>query len=296
MGRKIKRQEVKGRFGLRLKKLMDKKGIDNAHELAVELCDKKLVTVKTSDTFITAEAIRKSEIDSTVKKIRKHLVSDGINDLQGEFAMAYSTYFDCSLDYIFGLTDVMSNDRKIREAHEILGISEEAVKNVKDTISGKKAYKFEYEMGINQNEKIECINSFLSSDSFVKFIEGLCDIGIYIIGYNDKVKKLDEYLDRTYEKETIDKAFDWMNFKEEHMEEIYEGSTLESPEQLVVDAANDIDAILDKRYELQSKKEFDLKVLKYNLNKIYTNLIDELYPDEFDNCQLLYNRIVESHS
>lgn len=93
MGRKIKRQEVKGRFGLRLKKLMDKKGIDNAHELAVELCDKKLVTVKTSDTFITAEAIRKSEIDSTVKKIRKHLVSDGINDLQGEFAMAYSTYF-----------------------------------------------------------------------------------------------------------------------------------------------------------------------------------------------------------
>lgn len=163
-------------------------------------------------------------------------------------------------------------------------------------ISGKKAYKFEYEMGINQNEKIECINSFLSSDSFVKFIEGLCDIGIYIIGYNDKVKKLDEYLDRTYEKETINKAFDWMNFKEEHMEEIYEGSTLESPEQLVVDAANDIDAILDKRYELQSKKEFDLKVLKYNLNKIYTNLIDELYPDEFDNCQLLYNRIVESHS
>ena len=75
-------------------------------------------------------------IGSIEKKIRAHINSNGPECLQGEFVLAYCKYFECNADYLFGFTEVKSNNTDVRKMCEGIGLSEGAVFNlVEDTNS-----------------------------------------------------------------------------------------------------------------------------------------------------------------
>lgn len=115
-------------FGNRLWALMSKNGYDTPRKLAIALFDAGLVTVNSkANDYTTDEVIRKNAIGSVEKKIAKHLHASAMTNVQGEYIVAYSSHFNCSADYLFGYTDVLSGDPDIRNACKVTGLSEQAI-------------------------------------------------------------------------------------------------------------------------------------------------------------------------
>lgn len=115
-------------FKNRLTFLMCRKGIRSALNLATILVKEGRVKVKHSpDKDYLDEERVKNEIGSVVKKIRKHLSQDTVDDVQGEFLRAYAEYFECSADFLMGFTPLISNDMSVRQISEKTGLSEGAV-------------------------------------------------------------------------------------------------------------------------------------------------------------------------
>lgn len=122
----LKNDESIDGFGQKLLQLMKESGCDTSKALAIELYDRKLITVRTkldSDIFKK----RNNAIGSIEKKIRVHIHSKEATCLQGEFVRAYCEFFKCSSDYLFGYTEIKSPQISIREMCDLTGLSEEAV-------------------------------------------------------------------------------------------------------------------------------------------------------------------------
>lgn len=117
-------------FGKRLMDLMKEKEIDNAKDLAKALLEQKLVTVKSQKKDIDKWKKQYNDVDCIYKKIYNHLNSPSPACLQGEFVIAYSTFFDCSTDYLFMKTDIKSSDPDVAAICQKTGLSEMAIKNL----------------------------------------------------------------------------------------------------------------------------------------------------------------------
>ena len=50
-----------------------------------------------------------------------------MDKVQGEYIVAYCKYFHCSADYLFGYTDIQSDNPDIRNACKVTGLSEQAI-------------------------------------------------------------------------------------------------------------------------------------------------------------------------
>lgn len=117
-------------FRNRLWKLMERKSINTAKELATTLFEAGLVTVKQKPNFNPPEINKANAIGSVEKKIQAHLNAENPDRLQGEYVMAYCEFFRCSADYLFGRTDVVSCNNDVRRFCESTGLSEKAVKRL----------------------------------------------------------------------------------------------------------------------------------------------------------------------
>ncbi len=123
------------KFGNRLWALMTKKGYDTPRKLAIALYDANLVSVKSKPNYYTTEEeIRKNAIGSVEKKIMKHLHASTMNNVQGEYIVAYSEYFHCSADYLFGYTDIQSGNPSIKDACKVTGLSEQAITHLHEAL------------------------------------------------------------------------------------------------------------------------------------------------------------------
>ena len=123
------REDEYSGFGKKLMGLMCESGYDTAPKLARKLYDSGVVKVKPrngkyEDDDGTEQ--RKNAIGSVQKKIEKHLKSE-ICDIQGEFIIAYSRFFQCSADWLLGFTDVRTPNIEVRQICEKTGLSEAAV-------------------------------------------------------------------------------------------------------------------------------------------------------------------------
>ena len=127
MGYKSENHDDMALFKNRLWKLMEKKGIFSANELARQLCRANLVKVKIKDEelYLDENEVMRKEVDSTVRKIQTHLKSDDTAKLQGEFVTAYCTFFGCSADYLFGNIECTTKEKQI--CQDLTGLSEDAI-------------------------------------------------------------------------------------------------------------------------------------------------------------------------
>lgn len=113
-------------FGLRLMNLMKEAGYDTPKKLATELYNKKLASVtprKGGDIFRREG----NAIESISKKINNHIKSTCATCLQGEFVKAYCEIFNVSADYLFGYTEIRSQDIAVREICKKTSLSENSV-------------------------------------------------------------------------------------------------------------------------------------------------------------------------
>lgn len=117
-------------FKNRLWKLMEKKDIYTTKKLAKMLYDQKLVTVKQKYSYDEPSKIYGNAIGAIDKKIQKHLNADTAKELQGEFVIAYCTFFGCSSDYLFGFIDCKTHDDQF--IHDETGLSEIAINRLQD--------------------------------------------------------------------------------------------------------------------------------------------------------------------
>lgn len=133
MGKHIKKQEHNDMslFKNRLWSLMGEKH-DSPKQLAKDLYDAGLVEVKQRENYNDERVDKNNAYGSIEKKIRKHCNSDTARELQGEFILAYSQFFGCSVDYLLGFTDIRTNSMDIRQICEKTKLSEEAVKHIID--------------------------------------------------------------------------------------------------------------------------------------------------------------------
>ncbi len=119
-------------FGNRLWALMESKGYDTPRKLATVLHDEGLVNVN-QDTYDSEEEKRKNAIGSIEKKILKQITDtrpENKNKVQAEFILAYCKHFNCSADYLLGLTEIKTADPDIRKITELTGLTEEAILNL----------------------------------------------------------------------------------------------------------------------------------------------------------------------
>ena len=116
-------------FKNRLWKLMEDKHIYTTKALAKMLYSQQLVTVKQKHSYDEPSKIYSNAIGAIDKKIQKHLNADTAEELQGEFVIAYSTFFGCSSDYLFGFIDCQTHD--IQFIQNYIGLSEDAINNLK---------------------------------------------------------------------------------------------------------------------------------------------------------------------
>lgn len=116
-------------FKNRLWKLMEEKHIYTTKELAKMLYSQRLVTVKQKNSYDEPSKIYGNAIGAIDKKIQKHLNANTAKELQGEFVIAYCTFFGCSSDYLFGFIDCQTHD--IQFIQNYIGLSEDAINDLK---------------------------------------------------------------------------------------------------------------------------------------------------------------------
>ena len=132
----LRNQEPLSEFGKRLYSLIDE--YDSAEEnkdnlikspkgLAKQLYDLGLIHVNTRENFDYESREYNNAIGSIEKSIVNHIKTGIIKDQKGEFVIAYSRFFNCSADYILGLTDIRTPDVEIRRICELTGLSESVV-------------------------------------------------------------------------------------------------------------------------------------------------------------------------
>lgn len=74
--------------------------------------------------------LKQKDIWRIEKHIIKHLNAIDVRKINGEYLTIYSQFFNCSTDYILGLTDVKTNNADIRHICEVTGLSEKAITNI----------------------------------------------------------------------------------------------------------------------------------------------------------------------
>lgn len=122
-------------FGKKMLALMIEKGCDTPKALATELYNANLVVVNSRSDDVFKK--KNNAIGSIEKKIRAHINSNGPECLQGEFVLAYCKYFECNADYLFGFTEVKSNNIEVRKICEGIGLSEGAVCNLVEDVNSE---------------------------------------------------------------------------------------------------------------------------------------------------------------
>ena len=111
--------------------------INSLKDLATAFYDLQLVHVNTRENFNDPQRDRNNAISSIEKKIERHINSGIITDKSGEYILAYVRFFNCSADYLLGLTPIMSSDMQIRRICERTGLSEKSVINLIENAPAK---------------------------------------------------------------------------------------------------------------------------------------------------------------
>ena len=120
--------EYKG-FSYRLVKVAIEKGIEDTRELADALYEneecKKAITIRKTQKKNPDDPLK-----NIMKNIQIHLNTEDAYEVNSRYMYAYSTIFDCSYDYLYGRSEIMTADLDVRDICNKTGLSEKAVVNL----------------------------------------------------------------------------------------------------------------------------------------------------------------------
>lgn len=102
---------------------------------------------------------RSQDIAAISRTVQRHFDYEEATDVPGNYMMAYSVLFDCSLDYLYGKIDVKSPNAEVLDISKKTGLSVEAVKK------------------LMQNDEI-CIEEYLQAVNNYGLLDG-SDAGTY---------------------------------------------------------------------------------------------------------------------
>lgn len=254
------------KFKNRLWHLMIDKGLDTSQKLAIELFDNKLVTVN-SKKDLDVFARKKSAISSIEHKINKHLNADDPKALQAEYAIAYSKFFNCSTDYLFGFSNIKSINPNVKNVCTYLNLSEKAITNIK-----KNSVKItNIDESITSNNILDLL---LSSYKFPYFILELRNLDYLYYEMIHKKYELEQNTISDLGKDLFNKGLNLFEITEkEHFES---NETYPKVDDSVLEARDAISLLIDEQYSLELEYENNLKVGKYTLFEYYIEIINDI--------------------
>ena len=157
MAKRTENHEDLSKFKNRLWKLMEEKNYKAARDLATLLYDEGLAVVNSKDDLYNSDdEKRKNAIGSIEKKINKHLSSDDMKNVQGEFINAYCKHFGCSADYLFGFNKIKTNNPSVKKICNLTGLSEPAINKLMKECQEQEGISYIH----------ECWSSLIESDLF----------------------------------------------------------------------------------------------------------------------------------
>lgn len=121
--------------GQRLMELARENELMTPAEIAQALYERCYELVKPGERKNKYGKVVKSEendIKAIIKFVQAHLNEKNAYNVQSKYMFAYSRLFECSIDYLYGITKVRSYDLDIRQICEKTGLSEHAVSNLVD--------------------------------------------------------------------------------------------------------------------------------------------------------------------
>lgn len=249
------------KFGNRLYQLMESKKINTSKQLATELYDRHLIKIKSRKKHPDALSKRKSSIGSIEHKINEHINSDDNYNLSGEYANAYASYFNCSYDYLFGLTNIISYDSNVREVCDFLDLSEESINSLK--------YRGDVFNKYYPNNSRNILDLLLTNLSFKEFLSKIYDIDLeYENACNSKNK-----IEIDIKKSIPDYISNLHPDVGKYTWEDIESMNLNNDEQKAI---NDLSNYLKKLSSIDENYHKYYKINKYELYELYIKFINEI--------------------
>ena len=117
-------------FGQKLMGLARENDIETPIEIAQTLYERCYELVKPGERKNKYGKVVKSEVNdikSILKFVQAHLNEENAFNVHSKYVYAYSQLFECSIDYLYGITEVKSQELDVRQICEKTGLSENAV-------------------------------------------------------------------------------------------------------------------------------------------------------------------------
>lgn len=181
--------------------------------------------------------------------------------------MAYlADFFEVSVAYLTGETDFIDFDYE--KTSSFIGLNQDSIKALRQIANFNAPHSNAWQI---PGESNEVLNKFVTANDFFYLIQALAELNETYSGPN-KEKAAWEEIYKRFDKDLIDEAIDK---RDDHYDE---GDPTPSPE--LCEAVQAINTAIDLGYEDSLKKEYDIDVFKYRLERTFAQLIENLYPSK----------------
>ena len=97
---------------------------------ALYMNDKCFKLLNPGKRNVKYEVNRDKDISTIARRVQEHFTYENAYDVPGNYMMAYSVLFDCSMDYLYGKVDEPCPNVQVLDISEKTGLSVEAVKRL----------------------------------------------------------------------------------------------------------------------------------------------------------------------
>ena len=167
---------------------------------------------------------------------------------------------------ITGETDFIDFDYE--KTSSFIGLNQDSIKALRQIANFNAPHSNAWQI---PGESNEVLNKFVTANDFFYLIQALAELNETYSGPNKEKASWEEIYKR-FDKDLIDEAIDK---RDDHYDE---GDPTPSPE--LCEAVQAINAAIDLGYEDSLKKEYDIDVFKYRLERTFAQLIENLYPSK----------------
>ncbi len=129
---KGKTEEEYSGFGKRLFMAATAKGFSETRDLAEALDAKCHDIVQIREKKRNAKPV--DPLSKIIRNIQLHLNTEDAYEIPSQYLYSYSLLLDCSLDYLYGRSKIMSSDLTVADMCEKTGLSEAAIINLVENV------------------------------------------------------------------------------------------------------------------------------------------------------------------